>query len=497
MTAAAGSWSGTAPISFAYQWRRCDSAGGACVDVGADASSYVLTGADVGSTLRVQVTGSNVAGSSTAVSSATAPVVGLSQPPVNQTPPTISGTAQVGQTLTASSGSWSGSPPISYAYQWRRCDSAGGACVDIAGATAASYVVSAADSGSTLRVRVAASNGATVSVYSNGVVADSPVSYWRVADATGPLVDSRGFKNGSYVNEPQRGVPGLITGDGGTAVSLDGATQYLEIPADPVWTSPTFSIELVVKPEVLPDNRTIWSTQEGVRGWWLNTDVFGVARMFIGTGSSWQWTTAGPVLTPGERHHLVATYDGTRARLYVNGVLASTGPAATMAPNIATTPMRIGQHVGAGQYWPGVIDDASFYAAALTASQVAAHYDASVNGSTVTSAATAVVGGAPPVAPSNTGLPVVSGKAREGMKLTASSGSWSGTAPISFAYQWRRCNSAGGACVDVGANASSYVLTGADVGSTLRVQVTGSNVAGSSTAVSSATAPVVGRPGKG
>ena len=83
------------------------------------------------------------------------------------------------------------------------------------------------------------------------------------------------------------------------------------------------------------------------------------------------------------------------------------------------------------------------------------------------------------------------------MKLTASSGSWSGTAPISFAYQWRRCNSAGGACVDVGANASSYVLTGADVGSTLRVRVTGSNVAGSSTAVSSATALVVGRPGKG
>ena len=64
----------------------------------------MLTGADVGSTLRVQVTGSNVAGSSTAVSSATALVVGSSQPPVNQTPPTISGTAQAGQTLTAALG---------------------------------------------------------------------------------------------------------------------------------------------------------------------------------------------------------------------------------------------------------------------------------------------------------------------------------------------------------------------------------------------------------
>ena len=259
---------------------------------GASVSSYVLTGADVGSTLRVLGDGFECCGLLDRRLECNCAGRGPNQSPVNQTPPTISGTAQAGQTLTASSGSWSGRPPISFAYQWRRCNSVGGACVDIAGATAASYVVSAADSGSTLRVRVAATNGATASVYSNGVEADSPVSYWRVADATGPLVDSRAFKSGSYVNQPQRGVPGLITGDGGTAVSLDGATQYLEIPADPAWTSPTFSIQLVVKPDVLPDNRTIWSTQEGVRGWWLNTDVFGVARMFIGTGSSWQWTTA-------------------------------------------------------------------------------------------------------------------------------------------------------------------------------------------------------------
>ena len=57
---------------------------------------------------------------------------------------------------------------------------------------------------------------------------------------------------------------------------------------------------------------------------------------------------------------------------------------------------------------------------------------------------------AAPVAPSNTGLPVVSGVAEVGRTLSASSGSWSGTAPISYAYQWRRCDSAGGACVDVG-----------------------------------------------
>ncbi len=104
---------------------------------------------------------------------------------------------------------------------------------------------------------------------------------------------------------------------------------------------------------------------------------------------------------------------------------------------------------------------------------------------------------AAPVAPSNTGLPVVSGTAEEGLTLSASSGSWSGTAPISFAYQWRRCDSAGGACVDVGGNASSYLLAGADVGSRMRVVVTASNGAGSSSATSAATAVVVAQPTSG
>jgi len=48
-------------------------------------------------------------------------------PPANTTPPAVSGSAQSGQALTASPGSWSGSP-TSYAYQWQRCDSAGAAC---------------------------------------------------------------------------------------------------------------------------------------------------------------------------------------------------------------------------------------------------------------------------------------------------------------------------------------------------------------------------------
>jgi hypothetical protein len=72
-------------------------------------------------------------------------------------PPAIAGTAAQGQTLTADRGRWSGGPD-QFTYQWKRCDAAGANCVDIPGATTATYVVSAADAGFTLGVRAQATN---------------------------------------------------------------------------------------------------------------------------------------------------------------------------------------------------------------------------------------------------------------------------------------------------------------------------------------------------
>ncbi len=63
----------------------------------------------------------------------------------------------MGQTLTGSSGTWSGSP-TSYARQWRRCDSSGGSCGDISGATSTSYGVTSSDAGHTIRLAVTAIN---------------------------------------------------------------------------------------------------------------------------------------------------------------------------------------------------------------------------------------------------------------------------------------------------------------------------------------------------
>lgn len=82
------------------------------------------------------------------------------QPPSSTGAPTVGGTAQVGQTLTATSGSWAGSQPMSFSYQWQRCDGTGSSCANVSGATGSTYALASADQGSTLRIVVTATNSA-------------------------------------------------------------------------------------------------------------------------------------------------------------------------------------------------------------------------------------------------------------------------------------------------------------------------------------------------
>jgi hypothetical protein len=163
LTAHNGSWSGTDPKTYSYAWRRCDSNGDNCSGIGGQSGTYRVTSSDVGHRLRVVVTATNSAGSSAATSAATAVAIAAAAAPANKSLPAITGTVQDNSTLTASAGSWTGTTPLTYTYDWRRCDSNGNSCntsvkKSTTTATTAAYRVASADTGHRLRVVVTATN---------------------------------------------------------------------------------------------------------------------------------------------------------------------------------------------------------------------------------------------------------------------------------------------------------------------------------------------------
>jgi len=467
LRASQGTWSGN-PTSFAYQWQDCNSAGASCTNVsGATGATYVLGAGDVGSTVRVMVTASNAGGSTAASSAVTTTVLAGSLPPevpTNVEAPAVAGQVVEGHTLSASAGAWTGAP-TSFAYQWQDCNSSGEACVNVSGATAATYVLSAGDVGSTIRVAVTASNAqgsgsasstatATVAAAppaaptntlvpsvsgsategetltaSNGTWTGSPTSYtyqWQDCDAQGEgCLEVSGATGTSYTlatSDVGHTIRVLVTAaNAGGATSASSPATATVMPLAPTNTAPPTISGAAIEGQTLSANSGTWSgTTSMLEYQWQDCNALGEGCLNI--------------------------------------------PGAT-----------------ASSYAPTASDVGSTIRVVVTASNA--------GGSTAASSeATATV---VPSAPVNTVLPAISGSDVEGQTLSATQGSWL-NGPTSFGFQWQDCNSSGGACASIsGATSSSYKLASGDVGHTLRVVVSASNAGGSTQAGSAASAVVV------
>jgi len=93
--------------------------------------------------------------------------------------------------------------------------------------------------------------------------------------------------------------------------------------------------------------------------------------------------------------------------------------------------------------------------------------------------------------PANASPPAIAGTPQQGLDLTADPGTWSGSQPITYGYKWRRCDLTGASCTTIsGATAQTYTPVSGDLGSTLRVSVTGTNGAGASSTDSTFTSAV-------
>jgi hypothetical protein len=242
-----GSWSG-APQSFERGWLR-DGA----VIAGATAPMYTLTSADAGAQVACRVRATNARGTSAWVSSDPVTVGGSGggggggTGPTSLTPPVISGTPAVGQTLSCSTGTWSGGGPggvggvLGYAYQWRR----GG--TPILGATGATYLVVAADSGTALTCTVTATTGAGSSQQTSApvTVAGGGAGGSACAGQIGVTVNG----GATRVTAPDV-LLGVVAPSGVTSVTISNDFDFATAVTMPVTPSCTYAWTLRSTPGV-------------------------------------------------------------------------------------------------------------------------------------------------------------------------------------------------------------------------------------------------------
>ena len=416
-------------------------------------------------------------------------------PPASTAAPTVSGIPTERQVLIAGPGTWSGTAPIGFTYSWQRCT--GPSCADIIGAIGSTYKLVSADVGVTVRVIVQATNSAGSATansaqsgvisaappegpYGTAVLADSPEAFWRLRETAGAsaLADETGLHTGTPTSISFGVTTPLESEPTDTAISLSG-NGYFDTPASTNFKGNSgFSVEAWVYPTAngfltIASNRISSET-----GWFVglytgSTQLEALFPPYFSISSN--------ALPQSQWSYVAAVYDPsglTKVRLYLNGT--ETGYSyrdASWGTGLTDSgPVRVGQTPDGSQGWQGRLDEVALYNGVLSASRVTAHWNAAAS------------------PPANISSPSISGPPGENQVLNASTGTWSGS-PTGYTYQWRRCDSSGASCVDIGgASAASYTLTSTDVGSTIRVSVTASNRAGSATASSAQTAIIVSAP---
>ncbi len=484
LAAEAGAWSGTPPLSYAYQWQRCAASGLDCQPIeGATAATYTLDAADVGSTVGLLVSATGTEGSAMAVSAPTTVVAAAGVPvglPSNTAEPQVSGLTEPGQALTTTTGAWEGGGDLAYSYQWQRCNKEDRELV---------------------------------------VDGEKPFGFWRFSENGGQVAaDSSGHgANGAYVGVLTYGVGG-VTGNGSTGLGLRG-TGTVEVPGlAPGAFSEGFSLETWVDTAGPQTDRGVlarWVAGKG--GIMLRLDEAGRYGLVAGE----QTTLRTAVAPSGSWEHLVATWDGSTLRLYRNAALIGSEPFSGPLGE-PTVDLTIGGYPGAASL-NADLDEVALYDRPLSTADIRGHYWGCLDISTATQASytaaaadlgdrlrarvtaqnaagssawaslvTAPVSARPPV---STSRPTYLGTVEEGQTVTAANGAWEGTPPFTFDYEWERCDAGGANCNDIwNATSASYKMRSYDVGKKIRVRVIARNPGGTRSAVSLTSELVAGMP---
>ncbi len=567
LTADPGAWDGTPEITYTYQWQRCDDEGEDCADIsGATASEYVLTGADVDNRVRVVVTATNVGGEASSASDPT-DVIGAATPPILEggSAPSISGDPHDGQPQTADPGWWSGVDPITFIYQWRRCDASGDDRADISGATAEEYDATSSDLGSTLRVHVRATNpsGSATSVSDpspvitiaapanvsppsvsgewsvggeltvedpGGWSGSMPFTYtfqWQRCDAYDELCDDLdGETSDTYTvtaDDVRHVVRVLVTATNAHGDATSASYRAVINPARPENTALPEIHGTMRAGEVLSATTGTWDNPpDRYRYRWEHCNADGTFCFTLSGATSSTYATS--MWDPGSTYRVTVTaanvddWSPPTATSALTPPLASpSGPQNLTAPTLSTTAPVIGQAVTVSPgAWEGTGDISYSYSwyycegdeptscyRLWEASgdswtptygyrdwrlrvEVAATDDEGYNSVSTAVSDPLVLGPA-----HNLTAPTLQGDAVISGMLTIDAGQWTGIERLDYA--WERCDDEGESCVDIAGDEPSRELTADDLSHTLRARVIGSNSLGQET-ITTAPSEVVGHP---
>jgi len=375
--------------TLVYHWRK----GGINIP-GATFASYTNSSAVVGDTGNYDVVVTNNFGSITSavalvtIQNVTTPVI--TQSPISQSlyqgyPATFTVVATGGQ-LT---------------YQWKSNN------VAISGATNATFSISSVTTGSagtyTVDVNnpvgplVSASATLTVKVPVSSyesVVAGTKPEFWLRYSETGPVLQDTATNSGSlgipgtglYFGSVSRLQTGALAGTNSTAVSFSGGR--VSVPYSASLNPAVFTVEAWLKPNAVNAPGTLTCPLSSVhiadpRSGWLiyQSDTGWNFRTYNQNGTTTAISiTGGPAPVVGQWYHVVASWDGTVGKVYVNGGLSATSATATYVPN-PDGAFSVGARNDAAFVWAGAADEVAHYSAALSDSEILAHYQNGTNAS--------------------------------------------------------------------------------------------------------------------
>lgn len=196
-------------------------------------------------------------------------------------------------------------------------------------------------------------------------------AYWRMSECSGAVMgDATGIIAGTYVNTPDLGVLGALSGSPTTAVNFKSASSEYAGGDITGRIVDTFTVSQWIQYPSTPVALQCFFSAQGTNVW-LFIDTANKVQMWK-ANSSLMWTTTNALPTAGGWVHVVATKDGATTTIYINGApVALTGANQTLT---ASALFFLSSIDGASFFFNGAIEETAVYTQVLTAAEVASLY---------------------------------------------------------------------------------------------------------------------------